>query len=125
MTTTLTREALLDKTKLVYKEVDVPGFGRVGIRQQSEMKRMARTNQLFDKDGNVSDFHNDRRRAYLLVDQLMIDDQTPMFSEGDVEQLMEQGSDHFDMLVAAIKLFNNEIEPEKNESGESEDTNAS
>ena len=119
MATTLTREALLSKSKPIYREVDVKGFGRVGIRQQSEMRRIQRTNQLFDGSGNVNPMHADRRRVYMLIDQLMVDESTPMFSESDIETLMDGGSEHYDPLITAIGEFNKSVDPEKNDGGES------
>lgn len=120
MATTLTKELLVNKAKPVYREVDVKGFGRVGIRQRSELKRLRRTNQLFDDLGNRVQIHHDRRRAYLLIDQLMIDENTPMFSESDLDSIMDLGSEHFDPLIVAINQFNEELE--KNELGESDDS---
>lgn len=125
MTTTLTREALLQKAKPKYEEVEIPGYGTVGIRQQSELLRMRRQSQLFDASGNLADDHFARRRAYMLIDQVMVDESTPMFDSSDVDAIMQSGSESFDPLVAAVNDFNGRLDPVKNQPSESEDTSGS
>ena len=123
VTTTLTREALLGKCQPVYKEVDVDGFGTVGLRELGETKRLRRINQMFDGKGNLDDTHSSRRRLYMIIDQVMVDESTPMFTEADIATLSELGSGKLDSLVAAIVKFNEDLDP--NGTGESSDTSDS
>ena len=123
MSTTLTREALFEKARPKYEEIDVPGFGRVGIRQRSELKRIQRINEQFDDSGNRVAKHNNLRRLYMLLDQVMVSESEPMFSESDVAELAELDGAKLDPLVAAVTAFNEESE--KNEPGGSSDTSES
>ena len=122
MTSTLTREALLGKAKPRYEEVDVPGFGVVGIQACSELRRSHRISKLFDANGNRLEIASVRRRVHMIIDQVMVKQGEPMFQESDVDVLLELDSEKLDPLVHAINNFNDEIEPEKKESGGSSDT---
>ena len=121
--TTLTREALLAKATPRFEWVEVEGFGTVGLREPSELVRSRRSAQLFDADGNLVQSHNERRRVYSIIDQVMIDETTPMFSEADLTELLALASFKLDPLYVAIQVFNAEIDPgKKDESGESSES---
>lgn len=125
MATTLTKAALLEKAKPKYEEVEIPGYGTIGIRQQSELTRMRRQAQLFDATGELVEDHYERRRAYMLIDQVMVDESTPMFEASDLDAIMQSGSEAFDPLAAAVNAFNRKVDPVKNRLSESKDTAAS
>lgn len=127
MPTTLTREQLLAKGKPTYEEVEVPGFGVVGIRQRSELKRMQRLRQLFkNKDSDEVDSQAaDRRNVYAIIDQVMVDENTPMFTNADVETLSDMKEGTLDPLIVAINEFNERVDPEKKDTGESKDSSKS
>jgi len=124
--TTLTREALLERAKPRYEVVDVPGWGTVGIRTQLETKRARRAADHF-VNGKYQQDVADKRRAYMMIDQLMIDEETPMFQESDVEALASGNGAVYDELIYAIQQFNEEYDPEndpKKKLDESNDSNA-
>ena len=81
--TTLTREALLGKAKPTYQTVEVEGFGTVGIRSCPELQRSRRISALFDAQGNLKEGHKELRRVYMIIDQVMVDEDTPMFTESN------------------------------------------
>ena len=120
MTTTLTRDEFIQKAKRIYREVDVPGFGRVGLRQRPETSRMVEFLRYLDRNGNTNPEQAKFRRAHLIIEQVMIDENTPMFSADDIDMIGEMGSENLDQLFAAINQFNEEVDP--NAKGESEDT---
>ncbi|HUS38142.1 MAG TPA: hypothetical protein VMX74_01760 [Pirellulales bacterium] len=103
--TTLTRELLFTKARVRYEVVDVPQFGTVGIRSRNEYTKARRTSQLFDANGDLLPEQDDRRRVYRLIDQLMIDETTPMFVDADADALGALDGDVLDNIFAAILHF--------------------
>lgn len=121
--TTLTREALLNKAKPRYEVVDIPGVGKIGIRSVSELQKSRRDSRSVDASGALLKDYAERARAFAFIDQLMVDEETPMFSESDVEEI--QAMDHAVTrpLFHAIKMFNGEEDARKKaESGDSEES---
>lgn len=115
MPATLTREALFDKGKPKYREVEVPGWGTVGIREVTQLLASRRAGQLFDDNGKLKNDVFALRNVYMLIDQLMVDESTPMFTEADVAELSDLGSAQVNSLLAVITNFNEEVTPQKNE----------
>jgi len=113
MTTTLTRQFLLDQGKPKYAEVDVPGWGIVGIREVSQLLASKRAGQLFDDNGKLKDNVFALRNVHMIVDQLMENETTPMFTEADVPVLSELGASKLNPLLAVIANFNDEVTPQK------------
>lgn len=121
--TTLTREALLSKAKPRYEVVDVPGVGQVGIRSVSEVRASQREARMFDDNGNyVKDFET-KVRAWAFIDQLMVDEKTPMFEESDLASIQQMDKAVTRPLYQAIKEFNREDSIKKK--GDSKDTSES
>lgn len=113
MTTSLTRELLLNKAKPKYEEIDLDGFGTIGIRSVTEFKRTTRASAMFKDDGSMNEAIAKKRRVYGIIDQVMVDESTPMFTDDDVEELMNADSYVIDKLYYAIQKFNGEDVAEK------------
>lgn len=117
--TTLTRAALLEKAKKPrYETVEIEGLGIVGIRQRTRLQESHRTYMMFDDRGKLIPKQRDMQPIYRLIDQLMIDEKTPMFSESDADELASMAEGELDDLFAAVQRFNNEVaieEPKKTE----------
>lgn len=108
--TTLTREALLGKGKPRYEVVDVPGIGKVGIRSVSEVRKTQRESKSVDENGKVLPDYSEKVRAWAFIDQLMVDESTPMFAESDLVAIQEMDHAITRPLFQAIKDFNREDE---------------
>ena len=121
--TTLTREAFFAKTKTHHEMFDIEGFGRIGIRSCPELQRSRRISSLFDVNGKLVDNHRHLRRIYMIIDQCVNEDGSPMFSEADVKELGDADAAKLDPLIAAINLFNGDSE--KNEQAGSNDLSES
>ena len=122
--TTLTRERLLSHAAARFEWVDdVPGYGRVGLRSQPEVARSRRIGLMFDGQGNLVAGHRERRRVYMIIDQVMSDEKTPMFTEADFDALASLDGPKLDPLIEAITNFNGESE--KNVSAGSPDSSES
>ena len=104
--TTLTKAALLEMAKPTVVEVDVDGFGKVWLRSCPELQRSRRIAMLFDANGNLRERHKELRRMHMIIDQVMSDENTPMFVEKDIDELGGLDSSKLDTLVAAITRFN-------------------
>lgn len=102
MSTTLTREALKEKAACRYEEVDVPGWGRIGIRSCPEHQRSLRQMQYIDD--------RESYRISKLIDQLMSDQDTPLLTEEDREWLKAADSYRLDPLHAVLDKFNGDDE---------------
>lgn len=124
--TTLTREQLLSKVaKPRYEEVDVDGFGTIGIRERTRLQSSRRTFSLFDSRGNVDESKAALQPFWMIVDQVMVDENTPMFSESDVMTIANWPDGKADELFAAVQRFNEEVvdDPKKpEESSESSES---
>ena len=123
MTTTLTREALLDRAKPKYAEVEVPGWGTVGVREVSQLLASKRAGQMFDDNGKLKEDVFALRNVHMIIDQLMVDEDTPMFTEADIPVLSNLGASKLNPLLAVIANFNDEATPQKK--GESTDSSES
>ena len=128
MPTSLTKEALKEKAQARYEEVTVDGFGVVGIRSVSPVKQSHRASKCFNENGDRVQLEIDRRDVYKLIDQLMIDENTPMFEAADVVWLSECDASRLNPLFEAVRKFNgeslegNDGSPDSNEnSGETTD----
>lgn len=119
--TTLTREALLNKAKPRYEVVDVPGVGRVGIRSVSELRKSQRDSRSVDDNGALLKDYAERARAFAFIDQLMVDESTPMFTEADVEEIQAMDHSVTRRLFQAIKEFNGEDDPRKKDASDDSD----
>ena len=115
MQTTLTREALFEKAKPRYSVVDVPNIGTVGIRSVSELRQSQRDSSFYDDLGKPKQDIYEKTRAFAFVDQLMVDDSTPMFSETDIPAILDMDVAIVRPLYQAIKDFNNDGAEGKNE----------
>lgn len=105
-TTTLTREALLERAKPRYEEVPVDDWGTIGLRSVSEVQKSRRSAACFDMKGNEVQKNITLRRVHEIVDQVMVDVDTPMFKECDVPMLAELDATKLEPLFAAIRKFN-------------------
>lgn len=101
--TTLTREALLNKAKLRFDWYDIEGLGRVGIRTQSELQRSIRAT-------NYNDNNKHLWRIWQIVDQVMVDEKTPMFDDSQAEMLYDLDPSVLDRIMVAINQHNGDSE---------------
>lgn len=90
---------------------DVPGFGDVWVRSCPEVQRSQRMSALFGKDGERM---KSLRRIHQIIDQVMADETTPMFTEKDVPELEQLDGAKLDGILAAVAFFNEGAE-EKND----------
>ena len=121
--TTLTRELLLSKAKPRFEYRDIPGVGRVGIRSVSELRKTQRESRSVDTNGNIKPGYVEKVRAWAFVDQLMVDEDTPMFSEDDVPAIQDMDHAITRPIYQAIKEFNGDDDPKKK--GESSESSES
>ena len=124
MSTSLTREALLEKGKHRYAEVEVKDWGTVGIRSLSEFRRSARAAEMFSDEGEPDRDKAMRHRVWSIVDQLMVDENTPMFTNEDVPALLDADTYLVSTLYDAIVEFNGGelYQEKKDESSHSSDS---
>ena len=106
MSTTLTREAIFEKAKPRTKLVDVPGWGKVWLRSWGEVRRSMRMASIANDDGSEG-----MSRLYRIVDQVLCDETTPMFTDADVPKLAELDGEKLDALNGAIVIFNHDEDP--------------
>ena len=116
--TTLTRQQFLDSAKPVVEKVHISGIGDVLIRSVPEVQRSRRIANQIDESGKfrVSPLH----RVHKLIDQLMLDECTPMFRESDADALSQLGGEKLDPYIEAINEFN-----ERHEGNEQTGSNGS
>ena len=116
----MTREQLLGKiSKPRYEEVEIDGIGTVGIRQRTRLQESRRTYSMFDSNGKINKERAALQPIYRLIDQVMIDESTPMFSEDDVYKLAEAPEGDLEGLFFAVQQFNSEVDDDPKKSDES------
>lgn len=117
--TTLTREILTAKCKQRYEVVEIPEWGQIGIRSTPEVKRTQRFSRMYDDNGQRIEQQRGMRRVYQIIDQVMADENTPMFTDADAAEIAQWDGEKLDYIMAAIVKFNGETEG--NEQGGSND----
>jgi hypothetical protein len=105
MTTTVTRSLLLSKQPR-FEVIEVEGLGSVGIREVSESKKWRRYYQMMDTKGEAKPEAMADWEHYKLIDQLMIDEDTPLFTDADIEQIRQMPASVLDPLHDAVNTFN-------------------
>lgn len=119
MATTITKEQLLNAVKPKTKTVNVEGVGELLLRSTGEVQRSRRTARLYDENGKLNEETFALRRIHAIVDQVMIDESTAMFTEKEAIELFDSDSHMLDRIYAAIAEFNGEDVGKKDESPDS------
>lgn len=112
----LTKQQLLDAAKPQFEWIEVPPFGKVGIRSLPSLQQSRRELQYYNADGSVNADELSRAGLYLIIDQVCSAPDQPLFTEDDIEQLAGRDYAKLKPLVEAILKFNGEDEA-KNGSG--------
>ena len=102
MATTITKEQLLNAVKPKSKLINVDGIGELLIRSTGEVQRSRRTARLYDENGKLNEETFSLRRIHAIVDQVMADETTPMFTEKEAKKLFDSDSHVLDKIYAAI-----------------------
>lgn len=106
MSTTLTREAFFQKTKPRVETVDVEGFGQVMIKSVKPSVKSRRDATLMDSEGNLIDGYITSNQLFAIVDQVMVSENEPMFTDDDLPELREVDYHKLEPLIAAVARFN-------------------
>ena len=106
-TTTLTREALLNELSARTTQVEINGLGSVLIRSWSPVQRSRR--QAAISKMKAEDQYK-YASAFAIVDMVRNADETPMFTEDDIELLISENSSatKIDLLHGACQEFDDE-----------------
>lgn len=124
MTTTLTREQFLQAAPVRFQKVDVPGMGTVLLRSISATQKSRRFAQRYDQNAKARPDQLALQDIYAIIDHVMIDEQTPMFTDQDIDIVGGMDAIALDPLYEAINEFNAaERELEKNVRSGSPTTN--
>lgn len=119
MATTITKEQFLNAIKPSCKTVEVQGVGKMLVRTAGEVQRSRRIARLYDENGNINEEQFALRRIHTIVDQVMLDEKTPMFTEKEALEWADGNSHLVDRIYAAIDKVNSEDAGKKDESPDS------
>ena len=111
----LTRSALLQKTKLRYSEVEVEGIGTIGIRSITQLQLSRRYSSYNDKDGKFIPSEGVKAGVHKIIDQVCEAPGKPMFTDADFDEVAGMAADTVDALHAAIDEFNGDQKKATNE----------
>ncbi len=100
---TLTREQLIDHLDVRYEEVEIPKWGTIGLRSRSQGMRSHRISQLMEVQPHEL---ADTNTLYSIIDHVMVDRETPMFKDDDLDMLRRMDGEKMDALTQAILKFN-------------------
>lgn len=122
----MTRSQFLGKLrKPIYKEVEVDGFGTIGLKQRTRLQESRRTYAMFGDNGKVDQGKAALYDFYRIIDQVMVDENTPMFSDADIDLLANSAEGELDGIFAALAEFNSEVDDDPKKSEESSESSES
>ena len=103
----LTKQQFLDNAALRFELVDVPGVGEIGVRSVPQLTVSRREVSVRDPvTGAYVPGEWEKVDVYALIDQIMVDENTPMFAEDDVEALGMLDAAKLAPFHQAVQLFN-------------------
>ncbi len=113
----LTKAALLEKAQGKFAWVDdVPIFGTVGVRSCPQLESSMRWVTYTDQEtGKIIPEERAKGPIHEIIDQIMLDETHPMFTDADFEMLAELDADKLAHLLTAIRTFNDEVEKKESD----------
>jgi hypothetical protein len=119
MATTITKETFAKKAKQRYEEVEIDGWGTIGIRSVSSLRASQRASRLFSLEtGELIREQADLQSFHRIIDQICVDPDTPLFTEADIEFLQDLDESRLAPIKRAISEFNGEEAEPKNASAD-------
>ena len=110
----LTKQRLFELAKPRFAFVDVPIYGKVAIRSVSRLRASQREASYRDpQTGELIAEEIAKADLYTLIDQVMISETEPMFTDDDLETLASFGAEMLVPLFVAVNEFNGEQSPGK------------
>ena len=107
--TSLTKELLL-ALKPEAKKVEVEGLGVVYIKPLTELLRSRRMTEAYGKDGKLCQDYKQKMRAKMIVDQLCDEKGECLFTDSDLNDVLNLDGLKLDKLCDAIHDFNEKHE---------------
>ena len=94
-TSSLTRDVLFSERNKpsVTKIDDVPGYGTVYFKKQSELQSSRRMSALYSADEGLLQRVRELRRIHVIIDCICNADGSPMFTEADAGKMLELDAD--------------------------------
>ena len=106
---TLTRAKLISTAAPRYELIEVEGFGKVGLRSVAQMQLSRRYVSYTDPlSGATLPDEQAKSGIHKLIDQLMTDEKTPMFTDEDIDLLAGLDAEKLSPLYDAIDVFNDD-----------------
>lgn len=111
----LTKQQFLDHCADRFQFVPVPGFGDIGVRSVPKLTVSRREVSIRDPTtGAYVPEEWAKADIFALIDQIMVDEKTPMFTEADVDILGKLDAAKLAPFYDAIALFNSREPDQKN-----------
>ena len=107
---TLTKAILFEKLKPVVTKCVCESLGTFYVKPRTELQRCKRLGQLYDAKGNPVMTQMEKRRAYMIIDQVCSEDGEQIFSESDLPEILSLESEKLDPILEAIQDINGELE---------------
>ncbi len=106
----LTKAGLLENARGRFSWIeDVPHFGTVGVRSCPQLEFSMRWVTYADQEtGEVIPAERAKAVIHEIIDQIMLDEKTSMFTDEDFDELAALDSERLTFLTAAIRKFNEE-----------------
>lgn len=103
----ITKQQIFEKAAANFTWVEIDGWGKVGVRScptlQNSHRWVTYTNP---QTGEIIPEERAKQQIHELIDQLMVDPETPMFDEEDFDALAELDAEKLAPLSLAIREFN-------------------
>lgn len=105
----LTRESLL-ALKPTVRKVEIEGVGTMWVKSLDELTRSRRISSMYDDKGNLDKKQAEERRARIIIDQMCDEDGKPLFTSGDLKEILKLDGISLDKIIDAIMGFNEDFE---------------
>ena len=104
--TSMTRAALQNKCKPTVEQIDVDGVGKILVRSCPALQKSRRYAESTDSQGRFNAKAKELQYIHMIIDQLMEDEDTPMFTDKDADEIGQWDSLYMESIVAAIGDWN-------------------
>jgi hypothetical protein len=113
----LTKAALCEKAQATFAWVeDVPIFGTIGVRSCPQLESSMRWVTYTDQDtGKVIPEERAKGPIHEIIDQVMIDETTPMFTDEDFDLIAAFDAEKCSHLLTAIRTFDTEVQKKESD----------
>ena len=101
---------MAEKFKPVVETLEVEGIGPILVRTCPALQRSRRYAEATDSNGRYQAKSKELQYIHMIIDQLMEDEDTPMFTDKDADEIGQWDALYMECIVAALNEWNRKQE---------------